>query len=367
MKSECDIDPKGSPTVIDVRRRYTRPTVLALALAIALGACAIPGLRPPPAVRATPRPTFADTTKRACVYSYHRTENLAAFSAAIGRDVDCALVYNNASPDWANWERPWFMIHGDPNFNWAKWKNAATGRRLIISQALIPSGVSADWRARGAAGEYDAHARALATNLVAAGLGDSIIRLAHEANGNWSVDGLGYDAAQYGSWKKFWARTARVMRSVPGATFRFDWTINAGYRPIPFNQYFPGDDVVDIIGIDVYDFWPWATPAPAHPVLRWKAQYQQPGGFGALIRFGKLHRKPLSIPEWGLSAIGHKGGAGDNAPFVHSIAAIVRNNATAYHSYFQSTTDVGMLLTDAPRSLAAYRRHFGAGGFSLGR
>ena len=318
--------------MIDVRRRCVRSVVVAGAFALLLGACAVPGLQPPsqltpapgaPAtagVRPVARPTAADTAKRACVYSYHRTQNLDAFSAAIGRNVDCALVYNNASPDWANWERPWFMIHGDPNFNWAKWKTAVPGRRLIISQALIPSGLPADWRARGAAGEYDDHARALATNLVAAGLGDSIIRLAHEANGNWSVDGLGYDAGQYGNWKRFWARTARAMRSVPGASFRFDWTINAGYRPIPFNQYYPGDDVVDIIGIDVYDFWPWSTPAPANPILRWKAQYQQPGGLGDLIRFGKQHRKPLSIPEWGLSAVGHKGGAGDNPMFVHFIA-----------------------------------------------
>ncbi len=55
------------------------------------------------------------------------------------------------------------------------------------------------------------------------------------------------------------------MRSVPGASFRFDWTINAGYRPIPFNDYYPGNDVVDIIGMDVYDFWPGPAAGPADP------------------------------------------------------------------------------------------------------
>ena len=49
---------------------------------------------------------------------------------------------------------------------------------------------------------------------------------------------------------------------------------------------------------------------------------------------------------------------GDNPYFVDRMADVVRNNPTAYQSYFESTTDVGMLLTDAPRSLAAYRRHF---------
>jgi Glycosyl hydrolase family 26 len=313
---------------------------------------------PAPGGRA-PRADAADTSKRVCAYSYHRTAQLAAFSAAVGRDISCALVYNNASPDWANWERPWFTIHGDPNFNWAKWKAAVPGRRLIITQALIPSGLAPDWRARGAAGEFEDHARALATNLVASGLGDSVIRLSHEANGTWTLDGLGNDPSQYGLWKTFWARTVRAMRSVPGADFRFDWTINAAYRAIPFHDYYPGDGVVDIIGADVYDFWSAPGLAPTSPSLRWKAQYEQDGGLGDLIRFGRQHRKPLSIPEWGLSAIGHKGGAGDNPYFVDAIAAVVRNNVTAYQSYFESTTDVGMLLTDAPRSLAAYRRHFG--------
>ncbi len=354
-----------------VRRRYVRHAVVAGVFAATLSACAVPGLHSPVPFVPTPAPpsthaprTVApavDTTKQECVYSYHRVDQLVAFGAAVGHDFNCALVYNNASPDWKNWEMPWFVIHGDPNFNWAKWKVAVPGRRLIITQALVPSGLAPDWRARGAAGEFDDHARALATNLVNAGLGDSVIRLSPEANGTWTVDGLGNDPSQYPLWKKFWARTVRAMRSVPGASFRFDWTINANYRPIPFTQYYPGNDVVDIVGADVYDFWAGPAAAPTSPSLRWKAQYDEDGGLGDLIQLGRRNGKPLSIPEWGLSAVGHKGGAGDNPYFVNAIAGVVRNNVTAYQSYFESTTDVGMLLTDAPRSLAAYRRQFGDG------
>ena len=360
----------------DVQRRWVRQGLLAGVVTLVLGACAVPGLVPvtpaapfTPAhgpIAARPVPATPDAAKDACAYSYHRTERLAVFSAAVGRDITCALVYNNASPDWANWERPWFIIHGSPNFNWANWKNAVPGRKLIITQALIPSGLAPDWRERGAAGEFEAHARALAANYVAAGLGDSIIRLSHEANGSWTLDGLGNDPAKYGLWKTFWARTVRAMRSVPGANFRFDWTINAPYRAIPFDDYYPGDDVVDIIGADVYDFWAGPGPAPSSPIARWRAQYDQPGGLGALIEYSKQHGKPLSIPEWGISAVGSKGGAGDNPYFVDAIAEVVRTNATAYHSYFDSATDVNILLTDSPRSLNAYRRHFGDHGDSLG-
>ncbi len=369
----CDVDWKGFPTVTDVARSRTRRALIGGVVALTLGACAgtsLAGIDPPPTAPGiatdAPRLTAGETDKHVCAYSYHRIRQLTEFGTAAGRDFDCALVYNNASPDWANWERPWFVIHGDPNFNWANWKNAAPGRRLIITQALIPSGLTSDWRARGASGQFDDHDRALATNLVAAGIGDSIIRLSHEANGTWTLDGLGNDPARYGSWKAFWARTVRVMRSVPGAHFRFDWTINAPYRAIPFDEYYPGDDVVDIVGADVYDFWAGPGPAPTNPIRRWRAQYDQAGGLGALIQYGKLHGKPLSIPEWGISAVGSKGGAGDNAYFVDAMAGVVANNVTAYHSYFESKTDVNMLLTDAPRSLAAYRRHFGSRGDLVG-
>jgi hypothetical protein len=370
----CDTRPEGTPDVIKLRRRYVRHATVAGVFAVALSACAVPGLTKPipftpapvvtpaPATPHAPRtvPATAAAPKQTCAYSYHRVDQLSTLGAAVGHDFNCALVYNNASPDWANWEKPWFTIHGDPNFNWAHWKIAVPGRRLIITQALIPSGMDADWRARGAAGEYKDHARALATNLVAAGLGDSIIRLAPEANGTWMVDGLGNDPGQYAQWKSFWAKTVWAMRSVPGANFRFDWTINASYRAIPFNQYYPGNDVVDIVGADVYDFWAGPAVAPESPSARWAAQYDEAGGLGDLVRWGKVHGKPLSIPEWGLSAVGHKGGVGDNPYFVNAIAAVVKQNATAYQSYFESTTDVGMLLTDAPRSVTAYRQQFGS-------
>ena len=72
-------------------------------------------------------------------------------------------------------------------------------------------------------------------------------------NGTWYHDSLGNDPAQYGDWSAYWARIVKVMRSVSGAHFLFDWNVNAGYRNIPLASYYPGDSVVDVIGIDIYD------------------------------------------------------------------------------------------------------------------
>jgi hypothetical protein len=278
----------------------------------------------------------------------------------VQRSIDCALVFANGQPDWSHWERPWY-VGGGPgaDYDWGKWATApGTKRQLILTQNLIPiSAQSEDWRHLGAAGAYVQHARVLARNLVAAGLGNSIIRLSHEANGDWNPDSIGNTDAQYGLWAQFWRETVLAMRSVPGADFRFDWCINGRYRPIALDKWYPGDDVVDIIGIDAYDSGvPSGQP-------RWATIYDRPLGIHDVERFAAAHRKPLSIPEWGVAPIGFQLSGGDDAAYVDGIASVVRNNNVAYQSYFSNHQWATQLAT-GPSSLAAYVRHFGNKGDS---
>ncbi len=315
----------------------------------------------PPTATGEPR-----DTKTTCIYTRHDMRAMARFAKQVGRPFSCALVYNNAAPGWKDWAKPWFVVHGDPNFNWAQWTVAEPGRTLIISQSLIPTGAPRDWRQRGAAGEFDVHIRALSGSLVDAGLGNAVIRLAFEANGPWMIDSLGKTSAERESWRMYWRRFVKVVREIPGANFEFDWTVNAGYQALALDSYYPGDDVVDIIGVDAYDS-SVRRDSYASPQQRWDRIAQQPGGLLEVLAFAKQHGKPLSIPEWGLAAVGAPMyGAGDNARYVDGIAEVVRTNRVRYHSYFLSPTGgIRMTFDNAPRSLAAYRRHFGANGDSV--
>jgi hypothetical protein len=295
--------------------------------------------------------------KRVCVYAHHRVTQHQAFENLVGRTVDCALVFNDAAPTWSGWVSPWFLHHWDTNLNWRKWVAAAPDRReLVITQNLFPSELQGtDWLQRGAAGEYEEYARTLARNLVAAGLGATTIRLAHEANGTWYPYSLGTTQAEYDLWRTFWRRTVLAMRSVPGAQFRFDWTVNAGWRAISPALWYPGDDVVDIVGIDAYDSGIFSGD-------RWWALYTQPMGLRQIADFAAAHGKPLSIPEWGVGLKGtsmHAGG--DHDKYVHGIGGVVRDRAVAYQSYFFHHEWKAQLET-GPLSLWAYRRHFGPGG-----
>jgi hypothetical protein len=156
------------------------------------------------------------------------------------------------------------------------------------------------------------------------------------------------------------------MKSVPGASFRFDWTLSAWYRDIPLDRYYPGDTAVDIIGFDYYD-----SDIDGHQRFpsvdeRWQTQFDWAGGPGEILAFADQHHKPVSIPEWGLMKTA-KGGAGDNPTFIENIAALVRDNNVAYQGYWMNDQgDVLTLSAQTPKSLAAYRTHFRAGGDAAG-
>jgi Glycosyl hydrolase family 26 len=266
-------------------------------------------------------------TARTCVYSGNTLSGLAAFDRLVNAQIGCVVVFADAAPDWASWERPWFIGDRNPDQDWTSF-GSQPGHHLIITINLIPAALATgDWRAIGAAGGYAPYARTLAENLIAAGLGDATIRLGHEANGDWYPDNVGTSLVQWSQWRLFWRATVLAMRSVPGSHFKFNWCIAAGYRAIPFTAYYPGDDVVDSIGVDIYDT---GVPAGAD---RWTYQLNRAGGVGAIERFASAHRKPLSIPEWGL-APASSGGAGDDPTFTDGIVSLARSAPLSFQAYF---------------------------------
>ena len=294
------------------------------------------------------------------MYASDHISLLDQFGDAVGLSFQCALVYNNASPDWANWEDPWFIRRTYLDESWANWATApGTHRRLIITQNMFPASEdSADWLALGASGAFESYARALATNLVAAGLGSSVIRLGDEANGTAEPDVIPDTQVGDAQWVQFWRNTVIAMRSVPGANFQFDWCVNEGYRRIPLADWYPGNDVVDIIGVDAYD---GGVPASVPFADRWSYLYNEPDGLGAVEAFAVANGKPLSIPEWGVGPALQPGTGqgGDDPAYVNGIASVVANDDVAYQSYFDADEEL-MQFFNSPESIQAYRQDFRA-------
>jgi hypothetical protein len=297
-----------------------------------------------------------------CAYTANSITELTRFEKLVGHTFTCAMVFSNANPNWTTWEQPWFLSDLRPEYEWGVWAKAPrTHRQLVITISPFPSSLDGtDWLAAGASGAFDGHARSLAENLVAAGLGRSVIRLAPEANDTGDAYSIGTTRTQLERWRRMWRREVLAMRAVRGAHFMFDWCVNARWRAIPLAEWYPGNDVVNIIGVDSYDSGvPLGEP-------RWSTIMDASGGLADVIAFARAHDKPISLPEWGLDSPGAEYlGGGDDPTYVNGIAALVRANTVAYQSYFFNENSAAVLRS-SPRALAAYRRAFGAGGDSVG-
>jgi hypothetical protein len=191
----------------------------------------------------------------------------------------------------------WANIEGAPGYleSWAAWRRADPRRMFVLNvpmlertEAHLSDRAVRDQLRRGANGDYDDHFRALAQRLTALGVPDTIVVLGWEMNGTTYTHRCGPDPA---AWKAYWTRIARAMRSVPGQRLRFEFAPNRGRDAIPWPRCYPGDGVVDIVGMDAYD-------APRG--LRFTDQVTEPYGLRAHVRFARAHGKPFSYQEWGL-------------------------------------------------------------------
>jgi hypothetical protein len=286
------------------------------------------------------------------------------FSAWLGDEATYALDFVDDSQTWANIASysDWLL---DP---WASWVTAKAGRRMVISVPMLNQGAGGRL-ADGADGAFDSYFRTLAQEIADKGLGNAIIRLGWEANGDWFAWKASTDPA---AWKAFFRRIVGVFRSVqptvagqPRQAFEFLLTYNRGTSgtAIRFDTIYPGDDVVDILGIDVFDHKWMDDTSP--PEVRWDDVLHQEMGLEDFRVFAALRGKPMSIPEWGLAQQGYddNGGAGDNPYFVDRMADWLGANAASvrFQSYFDhlSGWTGDHRLASYPNARARYKARFG--------
>ena len=287
-----------------------------------------------------------------------------SFSAWLGTEATYALDYVDDAQSWTNMASfsDWML---DP---WASWVRAKAGRRLVISVPMLNQ-ASSGKLADGANGAFDAYFATLAQEIADKGLGEAIIRLGWEANGDWYPWKASTDPE---AWKAFFRRIVGVMRAVqpqvagqPRQAFEFLLNYNRGTSgtAIRFDTIYPGDDVVDMLGLDVYDHkWMDTTSAPD---VRWNEVLHGEMGLDQFKAFAAAHGKPMSIPEWGLAqqGIDDNGGVGDNPYFIDRIADWFAENPAAlrFQSYFNhlSGWTGDHRLASYANAQARYKARFG--------
>ena len=282
---------------------------------------------------------------------------------------------------------------------WQDWKKADPSRRLILSIPLLPGGWDRSGAKRGAdagkpvsfgagaKGDYNAHFVNLAQNLVDRGLGDSVLRLGWEFNGGWYTWRASDDPKGF---IEYWRQIVTAMRSVKGAEkLQFCWNPALGWQQFPAEGAYPGDEYVDIVGLDVYDeSWAKDTyPIPdgataddsaARRERAWNDfTYGGQMGLKQWSDFAKAHGKLFALPEWSISKREDGHGGLDSPAFVERMHAFItdpKNNVyfaclfdvQAGDGHHQMSTGLaGDEWNEFPQSAARFRQLFADQGAAI--
>jgi hypothetical protein len=197
---------------------------------------------------------------------------LDEFSSLIGRSPEIVMDYSSPTEplltpvEIANLE----ARHETPMITWQLFETGWSGPGMSLE------GI--------AQGQYDSYFRAAAR--LARGLGFEImIRPGHEMNGDWYPW-----SGQPGAYVAAWRHMVSVFREEGANNVKWVWAPNVEYDSYPFTPYFPGDEWVNYVALDGYN---WGTSGQGTD--RWESLYEV---FAASYkRITELSSKPVILSE----------------------------------------------------------------------
>ena len=227
------------------------------------------------------------------------------------------------------------------------WKKLNPARNVVWSMPLTVKGTPL---ADVADGMHDAEFEAAATAISEA-QPNAVIRLGWEMN---LASMAWFAGGQEADYVKAFRRVVGIFRR-HSSRFKYDWCPGWGPQDSPADLAYPGDDVVDYVGLDVYDF-----KYDGSARERWDKFYlNAPFGLQWHKEFAARHRKAMSYPEWGV------GNFGDNPFFIGQMHDWLMRSASeiAYAAYFDVD---GLWPTQIdnnqfPESQKLFRRLFARG------
>lgn len=232
-------------------------------------------------------PASAPATIQLGVYTPEAPESaraLSAYDAMVGRRPDIVM---------------WFREFGQPLLGSQEIANlSATGQTPMVTWE--PNDQSLSQIASGAYDSYLAESARIAKSWG----GPLMVRLAHEMNGSWYP--WGGSNASPEAFIAAWRHVVSVFRAEGADNVRWVWSPNVqGGEPAryPISPYFPGDEWVDYVGLDGYN---WGTP-----VGRWQSLEEVFAASYAVVT--GLSARPVIIAETSSSEIG-----GDKAAWIRT-------------------------------------------------
>jgi hypothetical protein len=249
------------------------------------------------------------------------TTRVEGFGRWRGTPVDAATVYPDA--------RTWQSIRDS---NWHVSTYTGFDGVLAYGLPLLPEEEEGDF-AGVLSGAHDDVYESVARDLVDNGRGRSIVRIGWEANGDWFPwNATAADAAEYVAAYRHVVGVLR--RNAPELVIDFDLGCGTSLRGQTdrldaLNLLYPGDDAVDLVGCDFYDWHNTRSTDEAS----WQTSIRPADAIGIadVADFARAHGKGLTYPEWGLASTAEQG-VGDNPFFVEKM-----------RSFFEANSDILVL------------------------
>ena len=257
-----------------------------------------------------------------------------AFDRWVGRPSDC--VSDGLARD--NWTSCISNADAAARDGWSKF----VGFKAVSVPLCMQADAGGYDLAGAASGAYDTKYRSLFTTIRNRNVGNLILRIGWEFNGGWYPWGASAppswtaSATRAALFVQAYRRCAAIAREVlPNALL--DWNCAFGNMGVSTQTFYPGDDVVDVIGMDIYN-----AIDPDQPTWtdarRWDHFLTANNGLNWLATFAGQHKKKISFPEWGT---GYKKATGsttnvsrDSATWVNSMVAWIAAHDVFYANYF---------------------------------
>ncbi len=241
-------------------------------------------------------------------------------SSTIGQSPQFMDTFVDFTGSWSN------MVSS------AQW-NAYSQSKSPVAQNLTPViavglGTSSDngpgTLQQIASGAHDDVYRGIAQGYLAAGYKTVDIRIGWEMDGNYMPWSMGNTVESADAWRAAFAHVADVLHGVSGIKVNVIWNPGlSNNNQVDVRETYPGDDKVDIIGLDIYSrtykydssvsdsqFYNNPSASQYHPTGTDSVQW----GLSQTMAFASAHGKPVGIAETGV-------GVGDNNALPGTIAA----------------------------------------------
>ena len=220
--------------------------------------------------------------------------------------------------------------------------------RMDYAFGAFIDGAGNTW-AQAAAGAYDSRWtqqwQTLKTSWGSRDPGGMFVRFAHEFNGNWYTWKV--TPTDVTNFKAAWVRWANLGRQhFPGAKLVWSPNVGSSYA-YDIRTLWPGDQYVDVVGPDIYNFWPWANTTAELDAAWNGTQNGGPRGYETFRLFALERGKPMALPEWGNDGepAGDASGGGDSVSYIERMHAWLSQHGSTsgapgtilYEVYFNVT------------------------------